>query len=310
MSAKKAELLEEAGEEMMRCANCGVAGGDGVKLKNCTACYLVRYCSVKCQRDHRPQHKRACKKRAAELEDELLFKQPESSHLGDCPICLLPIPINDTSLNGCTRYSCCSKVVCDGCLYTNLLREEEAMLPPSCPFCRVLVPTTDKETNLNEKKRVEANDPGALDNEGVCCLLAGNYSAAVGYWEKAAALGYMESHFRLSNIYGDGDAGVCAEIIDTKKSEYHAKQAAIGGHLGARYNLGLMENQKGNVERAVKHFIIAVNLGHDLSVQALKLCYEGGVVSKEDFVAALHAYQATVDATKSPQRDAAAARKM
>jgi hypothetical protein len=77
------------------CASCGIEGGgeENIKLKKCNACYLVKYCGVECQRKHRPQHKRACKKRAAELKDELLFKQPESTHLGDCPICLLPIPI-------------------------------------------------------------------------------------------------------------------------------------------------------------------------------------------------------------------------
>ena len=91
MSATNAEL--EAGE-MMRCASCGVAGGDDIKLKKCD-CKLVKYCSVKCQRDHRPKHKKECKKRAAELRDEILFKQPESSsYLGDCPICYLPLSID------------------------------------------------------------------------------------------------------------------------------------------------------------------------------------------------------------------------
>ena len=73
------------------CASCGIAEVDDVKLMRCTACYLVRYCSVICQRNHRPQHKRACKRHAAELRDELLFRQPESSHIGDCPICMLPL---------------------------------------------------------------------------------------------------------------------------------------------------------------------------------------------------------------------------
>ncbi|KAK1734131.1 hypothetical protein QTG54_015134 [Skeletonema marinoi] len=63
-------------------------------LKNCTACYLVKYCSVQCQKEHRKQHKRDCKKRAAEIRDELLFKQPESTHLGDCPICMIPLPLD------------------------------------------------------------------------------------------------------------------------------------------------------------------------------------------------------------------------
>ena len=57
------------------CANCGQEGGDGVKLKNCTACLLVKYCGVECQKAHRKQHKKACKKRAAELEDERLYGQ-------------------------------------------------------------------------------------------------------------------------------------------------------------------------------------------------------------------------------------------
>eukprot|EP00984_Skeletonema_dohrnii_P017230 scaffold7802_cov115-Skeletonema_dohrnii-CCMP3373.AAC.1 len=77
---------EESDDTMMFCASCGIAEVDDIKLKKCTACYLVKYCSVKCQRNHRPQHKRACKKRAAELRDEILFKQPESRDLGDCPI--------------------------------------------------------------------------------------------------------------------------------------------------------------------------------------------------------------------------------
>jgi len=55
----------------------------------------------------------------------------------------------------------------------------------------------------------------------------------------------------------------------------------------------------------VKHYIIATNLGYDLSIQSLKGCYKGGKVGKEDFAAALHRHQAAVDATKSPQRKAA-----
>ena len=55
----------------------------------------------------------------------------------------------------------------------------------------------------------------------------------------------------------------------------------------------------------MKHFIIAAKLGHDGSLEALKEVYEAGAVSKEDFASALRAHQAAVDATKSPQREAA-----
>jgi len=92
---------------------------------------------------------------------------------------------------------------------------------------------------------------------------------------------------------------------DEKKEIYHLEQAAIGGHPEARHNLACYEEGNGRIDRAVKHFIIAANLGYDLSIQVLKMCYKGGKVSKEDFAAALRRHQAAVDATKSPQREAA-----
>ena len=65
------------------CANCGQEGGNDVKLKNCTACLLVKYCGVDCQRAHRKQHKKACKKRAAELKDERLYGRGLERSEGD-----------------------------------------------------------------------------------------------------------------------------------------------------------------------------------------------------------------------------------
>ncbi|KAK1733477.1 hypothetical protein QTG54_015892 [Skeletonema marinoi] len=92
---------------------------------------------------------------------------------------------------------------------------------------------------------------------------------------------------------------------DGKKELHHLEQAVIGGHPRARYNLGRIEEKNGRMGRAVKHWIIAAKLGHDYSVDALKDSYEDGLVSKEDFAAALRAHQAAAEATKSPQREAA-----
>ncbi|EJK53061.1 hypothetical protein THAOC_27569, partial [Thalassiosira oceanica] len=64
-----------AAESAEVCANCGKESSDVVKLRNCTACYLVKYCSVECQKIHRKKHKKACKERAAELKDERLYGQ-------------------------------------------------------------------------------------------------------------------------------------------------------------------------------------------------------------------------------------------
>ena len=113
------------------CASCGIAEVDDVKLKKC-ACKLVQYCSVECQKEHRPQHRRACKKRVTELRDEVLFKQPEIriSFFGDCPICYLPLPI-DAEKSTFIVMECCSKMICLGCWYANKMREEEEELDPA-----------------------------------------------------------------------------------------------------------------------------------------------------------------------------------
>ena len=55
----------------------------------------------------------------------------------------------------------------------------------------------------------------------------------------------------------------------------------------------------------MKHFIIAANLGDGESLNMLMRGYKEGVVSKDDYTAALHAHQAAVGAMKSPQREAA-----
>mmetsp|Transcript_6623 Transcript_6623/g.11110 ORF Transcript_6623/g.11110 Transcript_6623/m.11110 type:complete len:104 (-) Transcript_6623:24-335(-) len=83
------------------------------------------------------------------------------------------------------------------------------------------------------------------------------------------------------------------------------EEAAIGGHSSARYNLACFEERNGRFDRALKHLIIAANMGHDASLESLKKFYRMGLVGKEDFAATLRGHQAAVDATKSPQREAA-----
>ena len=280
---------------MFFCAGCGIAEGVDVQLKKC-ACYLVRYCGVKCQRDHRPQHKRACKKRITELRDELLFKRPEISHHGDCPICCLPLPLMAREKR---VFPCCCKVICSGCFHANVQREREARLEHKCPFCRH--PPQGQETERILMKRVEANDPFAMREMGVYRNKAGDHSAAVEYFSKAAELGDIASYYHLSQMYSQGH-GV---EKDEKKEIHHLEEAAIGGHLEARYYLGGVEEKNGRLDRAMKHWIIAANMGYDNALKSLKLMYQEGLISKEDFAAALRAHQAAVDATKSPQREEA-----
>ncbi len=183
------------------CAYCGIAEVDDIKLKECANCDLVRYCSDDCQRDHKSEHDEACNKRAAEFRDELLFKQPEGNHLGDCPICCLPMPFD---IWKSTSMGCCSKTICNGCAYFNGGREMEASLVPSCPFCRKAISETDVEADKRRMKRVEANDPVAIYEKGAEQYKKANYISTFDYLTKAAQLGDIASHAGLSHLYDKG----------------------------------------------------------------------------------------------------------
>ncbi len=274
------------------CASCGIAENDDVTLKKCTACYLVRYCSVQCQKEHRPQHKRACRKRAAELRDELLFKQPESTHLGDCPTCMIPMPLDIEKM---VTMPCCQKSICKGCDHANQRREYKAKLDIKCAFCRQQFPETLTE-------RAEMKNPVALRRVGSQHYKEGDYTGACEYWSEAAKLGDVQAHYQLSLSYHNGE-GV---EKDKKKEIYHSEQAAIGGHPFARNNLGHFEALNGRYDRAIKHFIIAASQGDDCSMENLTQMYiRESLISNEDLAATLRAHQAAVDATKSPHREEA-----
>jgi hypothetical protein len=289
-------MSADGGAADMMCASCGIAevDVDDIELKECSAaCKLVKYCSDACEKDHRPQHEQECKKRVAELRDELLFKQPESSHEGDCPICLLPLPLDPTKY---VMQACCSKTICNGCKYANALQEAKKSLEHKCPFCRHPIPKSKEDAEKDVMKRVEANDPVAMRFVGFDRALEGDYTNAFEYLTKAAQSGDAAAHYQLSVMYSKGH-GV---ERDEEKKVHHLEEAAIAGDPSARYYLGCHEGINGRIERAVKHWIIASNLGDDDSIQRLEQCYADGQVSKEEFAAALRAHHAAVDAMKSP----------
>jgi len=285
---------------MMCCAACGTAEADDIKLMRCTACKSVRYCSVKCQKDHRPKHKNECKKRAAELRDEILFKQPECGDLGDCPICCIPLSIDAQKS---ILMACCCKMVCAGCNIANQKREVQESMENKCPFCRHPAPYNEKEVKINLMRRIEVNDPAAMRQMGQFCYYEGDHRGAFENFSKGAELGNAGAHYLLSSLYDKGE-GVKK---DEKKEVFHLEQAAIGGNPFARNNLAHFETLNGRHDRAVKHCIIAAKLGHDDALESLKNVYGKGHISKEDFAAALRGHQAAVNATKSPAREAAEA---
>ena len=296
--------------------------GEGVSLKACTACVLVKYCNVNCQRNHWPKHKKECKLRAAELHNEALFKDPPAKE--DCPICFLPmptkliacvslppattssVPIYDfamaneevANINMETYYSCCGKSVCVGCVHSFIKSGNSG----KCPFCKSdSMSKTNGERFEELMKRVEVNDAGAM-------YILGSYNyhgqlglqqdqeRAIELWKQAAAPGSSMAHFTLGNIY---DAGG-----DSKKSKFHYEAAAMAGNEVARFNLGNVERIFGNMGRAVKHWAIAASAGEYNAMHNLLGALKRGVVSRELIHSTLSAYNNSCAEMRSEARDA------
>eukprot|EP00577_Skeletonema_sp_RCC1716_P025974 CAMPEP_0113424466 /NCGR_PEP_ID=MMETSP0013_2-20120614/29609_1 /TAXON_ID=2843 ORGANISM="Skeletonema costatum, Strain 1716" /NCGR_SAMPLE_ID=MMETSP0013_2 /ASSEMBLY_ACC=CAM_ASM_000158 /LENGTH=162 /DNA_ID=CAMNT_0000312479 /DNA_START=328 /DNA_END=813 /DNA_ORIENTATION=+ /assembly_acc=CAM_ASM_000158 len=162
-------------------------------------------------------------------------------------------------------------MVCSGCSHVIFKREYEENLENICPFCRTHSPNSQEECHKNTLKRAEADDPIAVCEIGEMYYRAGDESA-YKYFAKAAEMGDAVAHYNLSDSYRRGE-GV---EKDERKEIYHLEEAAIRGHPDARHDLATEEGRNGRFDRAVKHWVIAANLGHDDSIQRLKKCYTHG----------------------------------
>ena len=289
---------------MLSCANCGKGEEDSDKLKKCGACLSVKYCSATCQKAHRPQHKKECKKRAAELYqlmsilyEEQLFKEVEPD---ECPLCFLSMPIcgDDTSVS-----SCCGKRICNGCVYGMEMSEGGADL---CAFCRTPKAISNEEEIKRTKKLMDKGNVEAF------LLLSGYYihgsrglaqdwKKALDLMIKAGELGSTIAYYNLGVSYSNG-MGV---EVDENKAKRYFELAAMGGDITARHHLGALDGMAGNERQAIKHFILAARAGHERALEGVKLGYMVGIVTKEEYGDALRSYQVRQDEMKSDARDKA-----
>jgi TPR repeat protein len=171
-------------------------------------------------------------------------------------------------------YSCCGKTICGGCVDSFCKSGNDA----NCPYCKSeQYRKTDEERVEEMMKRVEANDAGSI------LMLAGHYehgsrglrqdsARAMELYTRAAELGSSDANFALGLHYHKGG--------DMKKAKFRLEAEAMAGHEVARNNLGIMEAQSGNMERAVKHWIIAASGGNHNAMYNLQKSFELGFVGE------------------------------
>ena len=157
---------------------------------------------------------------------------------------------------------------------------------------------------------MEIDDPLAIHHLG-CFYYNGvygysqDYTKALDLWHRAAELGYAKAYGSIGYAYAYGK-GV---EVDKKKAKhyYDYELAAMRGHTIARNNLGNIEKNAGNMNRALKHYQIAVRSGDSESLKRIQRLYSDGHVPKDEYTKALRLHQEYLDEIKSDQRDQAAA---
>ena len=247
----------------------------------------------------RRQSIRRCEECVASGNQLVLMKKGRTRPEEDnCPICQLPLPLEDQSM----FKSCCMKMVCDGC---DFAAQKQGMV--DCPFCRSSMPEGDSQILSMIQKRVDAGDPVAIWDLGAKYDF-GRYGLekdvprAVELYERAAELGVKEAHYNLGVLYAKGK-----EVeLDIDKAINHYEAAAMCGDVSARFNLGCEEYDGfGNIDIALQHWMISAKLGDQQSLNGVKAMFMKGLATKGDYAAALRGYQSAIEEMSSPERDEA-----
>jgi len=283
-------------KDMTTCANCGKQGNSD-DMNTCNKCKMVKYCNAACKKKHRTKHKKACERRVAELHDEQLFNEVEPE---ECPICMLPLPLET---NTSTFKSCCGKRVCNGCVYAMEMSEGKDL----CAFCRTPPPTSNEHEIERVKKLMDKDNAGAINHFAGYYVrglrgIPQDYQKASELFLKAGKLGCAVGYYHLGYAYHFG-YGV---EVDTKKAQHYWTLAALTGYVHARHSLGNIEFKAGNMDRAMKHWLIAARAGQDYSLDCVKAGYKNGLITKDEYADILRAYQARRNEMKSDEREAAA----
>ena len=168
--------------------------------------------------------------------------------------------------------------------------------------------SSDGEMIRRFEKRIELNDSYAIFSMGSYYALGlygfhQKYTKAFELWHRAAELGNSSAYYNFALCYDHG-SGV---DMDKKKAIHYHELAAMGGDETARHNLGFLEHNSGNTDRALKHHMIAIRGGYAFSLKRIKQLYSNGRATKEDYTKALQSYQVYLGEIKSKQRDEAAA---
>ena len=243
-----------------------------------------------------------------ETNDDLELWKPHPV-TEDCPICFVPLPLK---IDQFTYFECCGKNLCSACCaetnralkITNSERKEKNLpvIEELCAFCRTVYVPEEEITHL--QRRIQKGDTDAM------VVLADNY--AYGDHGLVQSKSKWLELLQMAADLGDGKAlGTLGHhlAIEARKSTYDLergrtclKEGSKRGCAFSRHNLGLIEEQSGNVKLEIEHWHLAASAGYSGSMKKLWVYFHKRLLGKEKLESTLRAYQASCERMSSEDR--------
>ena len=244
----------------------------------------------------------------------------------DCPVCLVPLPLEYYS---CMIASCCGKEICTACIQEHLRRnrilnrkeedkEQElnsckelkkfVPLKDTCPFCRAECAESNEEEVEQINALASKGDVHAMFNLAMKYMYGDGLSRddrkALELVRRAVNLDYAEAYGMLGRAYSDGDWIVPR---DTDRGKEYLELGTKKGSVAARTNLGVLAATTRNYTDAIHHWRLSAAAGSKDAMQNLWKCFSKGLVSKAELEDILRDHQRGLDEMKTEQRERLAA---
>ncbi len=196
---------------------------------------------------------------AMEWHENALFQSHSTTE--ECPICLLPLPIEGNKIS---FRACCGKSLCLGCIWA-VAEEGAATNTCPCPFCRAEPYKSNDEYLEWLNKLIKNKHPLALVQLGTHYYqgdlgLDRDCDKAFELWTEAGEAGddNGRAYYNIATLYiGRVDSNNAHRVT------YYYEKAAILGSVDARFQLGRIEKDfYENRDRSTKHYILAAEAGH------------------------------------------------
>lgn len=117
---------------------------------------------------------------------------------------------------------------------------------------------------------------------------------------ESAGLGHPDSQFKLGTLHHMGTMGL--EQNEEIALKYY-EQAAEGGHLLSRHNLGSKKKETGDTIAAMGHWRLSASGGSRRSIEILILYFEHGLLHHSDLAETLRAMYRARAEMSSADRD-------